>query len=109
MRRSETFHRRRCLAGVGPTFGVLDDLRMAARTLSRSVWFSILAILVLGVGLGATIAAFSAFDAVLARDLPVRHPEELVTFHWLRTNDSMVAAYSGYGRPPKLDGGSWPR
>ncbi len=84
---------------MGPTFGVLDDLRMAARTLSRSVWFSVLAILVLGVGLGAAIAAFSAFDAVLARDLPVRRPEELVTFHWLRTHDSMVAAYSGYGRP----------
>jgi hypothetical protein len=75
------------------------DLRLAVRTLTRSSRFSVMAVSALGVGLGANIAAFSAFDAVFARDLPVRHPEELVTFHWLRRNDSMVAGYSGYGRP----------
>jgi predicted permease len=78
---------------------VVTDLRLAVRSLLRNGTFALLAILALAVGLGANAAAFSAFDAVLAKDLPVRNPEELVTFHWLRTNDSMVAAYSGYGRP----------
>jgi predicted permease len=78
---------------------VVTDLRFAIRSLLRNGTFALLAILALAIGLGANTAAFSAFDAVLARDLPVRNPEELVTFHWLRTNDSMVAAYSGYGRP----------
>ncbi len=79
--------------------GVWSDLRLGVRSLSRNRTFAVLAMVALAVGLGATISVFTAFDAVLARDLPVRHPEELVTFHWLRTDDSMVASYSGYGRP----------
>jgi predicted permease len=77
---------------------VVADLRLAVRSLARNGSFAVLAILALALGLGANTAAFSAFDAVFARDLPVRNPEELVTFHWLRTSNSMVAAYSGYGR-----------
>ena len=79
--------------------GVWLDLRLAVRSLMRNGTFAVLAIAALAIGLGANISAFSAFDAVLARDLPVRNPEELVTFHWLRSNDSMVSGYSGYGRP----------
>jgi predicted permease len=74
------------------------DLRFTVRSLTRNRLFAVLATLTLAIGLGANIAVFSAFDAVLGRDLPVRHPEELVTFHWLRTSESMVAGYSGYGR-----------
>jgi predicted permease len=78
--------------------GVSTDLRLAFRSLARNPAFAVLAILTLAVGLGTNTAAFSAFDAVFSRDLPVREPRQLVTFHWLRTNDSMVAGYSGYGR-----------
>jgi len=80
------------------------DLRFAVRTLGRHKAFAVMAIATLAVGLGANIAAFSAFDAVLGRNLPVEKPEQLVTFDWLRTNDSMVAGYSGYGRPGPVSG-----
>ena len=80
------------------------DLRFAIRTLGRHKAFAGMAIATLAVGLGANIAAFSAFDAVLVRNLPVEKPEQLVTFDWLRTNDSMVAGYSGYGRPGPVSG-----
>jgi predicted permease len=78
---------------------VRQDLRFTVRSLMRNRMFAALATLTLAIGLGANIAAFSAFDAVLGRDLPVRDPERLVALHWLRSNDSMIAAYSGYGRP----------
>ena len=80
------------------------NLRFAIRTLGRHKAFAGMAIATLAVGLGANIAAFSAFDAVLVRNLPVEKPEQLVTFDWLRTNDSMVAGYSGYGRPGPVAG-----
>jgi predicted permease len=84
---------------VNLILGLLTDVRQSARTLLRNPGFTAVAVLALAIGLGSNIAAFSAFDAVLARDLPVRNPEQLVALHWLRTNDAMVAAYSGYGRP----------
>ncbi len=80
------------------------DVRFAVRTLGRHRAFAAMAIVTLGAGLGANIAAFSAFDAVLVKNLPVEKPEELVAFDWLRTSDSMVAGYSGYGRPGPAPG-----
>jgi hypothetical protein len=80
------------------------DLRFAVRTFRRHKAFATMAVVTLALGLGANIAAFSAFDAVLMRDLPVEKAEELVTFDWLRTDDSMVAGYSGYGSPGPIAG-----
>ena len=54
-----------------------QDLRYAFRTLRASPGFTASAILVLSVGIGATVAAFSAFNMTL-RPLPVRDPDTLV-------------------------------
>jgi hypothetical protein len=43
------------------------DLRYTARTLSRAPGFALTAIIVTGLGIGATTAAFSAADHVLLR------------------------------------------
>jgi predicted permease len=75
------------------------DLRYALRTFGKSKGFAAAAIATLALGIGANTAVFSAADALLLRKLPVRNPEELVVFEWLRTSDSMVATYSGHGRP----------
>ena len=74
------------------------DLRYAFRTFGRSKGFTAAAIATLALGIGANTAVFSVVDALLLRELPVKNPEELVVFDWLRTADSMVAGYSGYGR-----------
>jgi putative ABC transport system permease protein len=57
---------------------VLADVRYALRTLRWSPGFAAVAILSLGLGIGATTAMFTLIDAVILRSLPVSHPQELV-------------------------------
>ncbi|HYK41666.1 MAG TPA: ABC transporter permease [Thermoanaerobaculia bacterium] len=57
---------------------LLFDLRSAARTLSRTPAFAVLAILTLALGIGANTAVFSIVDAVLFRPLPFADPDRLV-------------------------------
>jgi len=78
---------------------VRSDLRYACRTLTKSKGFAAAAIVTLAIGIGANTAVFSIVDAMLIKALPVKNPEQLVAFDWLRTNDSMIAGYSGSGRP----------
>jgi predicted permease len=54
------------------------DIRFAIRTLSRTPWFTALAIVTLAVGIGGTTALFSLVDAVLFRPLPFHEPHRLV-------------------------------
>ena len=54
------------------------DLRIAARTLLRQPAFLALAVLTLGLGIGATAATFGAVRAVLLRPLPFPAPHQLV-------------------------------
>jgi predicted permease len=56
----------------------MSDLRFAARMLAKRPGFTLVAVSLLAVGVGANALIFSAFDAVLWRPLPVRHAEELV-------------------------------
>ena len=56
----------------------MRDLRYGARTLSRSPGFSIVAILVMALGIGATASLFTIVNAVLLKPLPFRDPGRLV-------------------------------
>jgi predicted permease len=56
----------------------MSDLRFAVRMLAKSPGFTLVAVALLAVGIGANALIFGAFDAVLWRPLPVRHAEELV-------------------------------
>ncbi len=68
-----------------------QDLSYAARTVARSPGFTVTAVLLTALGVGATTATFSITDHVLLRPLPFREPERLVK---LWENDSL----HGYSR-----------
>ncbi len=57
---------------------LLSDLRYGARVLAASPGFSIVALLVIALGIGAATAIFSLVNAVLLRSLPYGHASELV-------------------------------
>lgn len=57
-----------------------QDVKYTFRTLRRSPAFSITAILLTALGIGATTAAFAIADHVLVRPLPFRDPDRLIRF-----------------------------
>ena len=57
---------------------MLRDLKIAVRHLLKSPGFSVMAVLMLTLGIGATTAIFSIVEGVLLRPLPFPHANELV-------------------------------
>ena len=57
---------------------LMQDLRFTFRTLRRDRGFAIVAILILGLGIGANVAVFSVVNTILLRPLPFRDPQRLV-------------------------------
>src|SRR5262245_37831343 len=60
------------------------DLRYAVRLLRRAPGFSITAIGMIALGIGASAAAFTLLDRVLLRSLPFAQPDRLVFLHEAR-------------------------
>ncbi|MEO7086590.1 MAG: ABC transporter permease [Gemmatimonadaceae bacterium] len=58
--------------------GGMQDLRWAIRSLRKNLGFTLLALVTLTLGVGATTAAYSVLDTVLLRPLPYRDADRLV-------------------------------
>jgi putative ABC transport system permease protein len=59
----------------------MRDLRFGARMLFKNPAFTAIAVLTLGLGIGAITAIFSVVNAVLIRPLPFPRPDELVRLY----------------------------
>jgi putative ABC transport system permease protein len=111
--------------------GLFSHLRYTVRLLLRSPGFTITAVLILGLGIGANTAIFSLVNCVLLKPLPYPNPDRLVSIYQTiqggdksqfdypdyldvranqRTLDSLTAFYpddftlTGRGEPERISG-----
>jgi predicted permease len=78
-------HARQDARGTLSLDSVLQDLRYTFRTLRRDIGFTTFAILIVGLGIGASATVFSVVNALLIRPLPFHEPDRLV---WISNHDS---------------------
>jgi predicted permease len=57
---------------------LVQDLSYTFRTLRRDASFTVIAVLILAIGIGANIAVFSVVNTILLRPLPFAEPAQLV-------------------------------
>src|SRR6202161_3436835 len=57
------------------------DLRFSLRTLGRTPGFTVIAILVMALGIGANVALFAVVRGVLLKPLPFHDPDRLVMLY----------------------------
>ena len=62
---------------------LMQDLRYTLRTMKRDAAFTAFAILIIGLGIGASCTIFSVVNALLLRPLPFKQPTELV---WMKNH-----------------------
>src|SRR5262245_595993 len=78
--------------GVRLVEEVWQDLRYAFRMFRRRFWFTVMAILAIGIGIGSSTAIFSVVHAVLLNSLPVANLDRL-TMIWqqdIQTNRDRI-------------------
>lgn len=83
------------------------DLRIGIRTLFRSPGFSLIAVLVMALCIGATTSLFTVMRSVLLRPLPFRDPDKLVMLYEHFRDPSMNAQGFNYSHVAPGDYYDW--
>jgi putative ABC transport system permease protein len=73
---------------------VWHDLAYGSRQLRRNPSFAVVAVLSLGLGIGANTAIFQLLDAVRLRSLPVKNPQELAEVRVFAGMSGRVGSFS---------------
>ncbi len=89
----------RALRGLPFLDTLTQDLRYTLRMLRRDAAFAAFAILIVGIGIGASCTIFSVVNALLLRPLPFREPAKLV---WL-ANQPESGAHDLSGQTVQVD------
>ena len=82
---------------------IRQDLSYALRSLAKQPGFTVMAVLMLAVGIGANVAIFSLVNAVLLKPLPFANADRLMMVHLLMpdreapgTSSQMIWSYPKY-------------
>lgn len=73
---------------------LMQDLRFATRMLMKAPGFTLTAVLVLAIGIGVNVTAFSLFNLAVLKPLPVRDPDSIVRLQ--RRSPENIAAETPY-------------
>ena len=65
----------------------IQDIRFSLRALRKSPGFSLVAVITLALGIGATVATFSVVNTVLLRPFAFSHPEKLLWIYSQRNDN----------------------
>jgi predicted permease len=65
----------------------MQDVRFSLRALRKSPGFSLVAVITLALGIGATVATFSVVNTVLLRPFAFSHPEKLIWIYSQRSDN----------------------
>src|SRR5205823_14644258 len=80
-----------------------QDIRYALRNLARSPGFALIAILTVGLGIGASTAIFSVIDNVIMEPFPYTDPQRLMSVQIHDTERNEPGGRGGYSGPELLD------
>src|SRR3954465_11664534 len=74
----------------------MQDFRLALRGMRKSPTFTIVAVLSMALGIGATTAIFSVMNEMLLKSLPLRDPDRLVNLREVRGDDRWPVRPANY-------------
>src|SRR5262245_51575699 len=82
-----------------PMETLLQDIRFAIRVLKKAPMFTLVAVITIGLAIGATTSMFSVIEATLLRPLPFSQPNQLVMVYQTRSGPTGSASRVRWAYP----------